>query len=241
MIVEHNDVDINPLFAWSREFKITSKEGNDISVFMRLVGDADINRSRVAALRASADLRRKLKDENSDERMAYIKDIDDIEKDVLIAVIIMFSMRDLSEKAQKNLKIKPPKVPRSDAKTSVHEKYQADLDSYPDRRKAEIRSLIEKEVDKMKESLDKEPKETLYKKYLASMIDEMCEQELLRVFKAWCAYLGSYKSQELSEKLFSSFDDFSNLPSGLKEQFLSEYAKLEINGDDLKKLQRVTQ
>lgn len=239
-IVEHNDVDISPLFSWSREFEVVSN-GRKTPVFMRLLGDADMNRARVAALRKSAELRKKLRDVNSDERLAFIKDIDDIDIESLIAVVIVFSMRELGEKAQTKLKIKAPKAPRSDAKTSVHEKYQLEIDSYPTRRQEELRELINKEVEAMRNQLLKEPKEVVHTKYVASMIEEMCEQELLREFKSQCCYLGSYKNQELTERLFQSYEEFNNLQSNLKQQFLSEYSNMELHGDDLKKLQQVTQ
>jgi hypothetical protein len=236
--VEFNDVNIAPLFSWSREFEVVWDDVS-VPVFMRILGDADMNRARVAALRKSAELRKKLKDTNSDERIAFIKDIDDLEVEQLIAVITVFSMRDLSQKALTKLKIKAPKQPRSDAKTSAHEKYQAEVDSYPDRRQKEIRELLEREVESMKKSLETEPKEVLYKKYVDTMIDEMCEREQLREFKDQCCYYGSYKNVELTDRLFSSFEEFANLPSELKEQFVVEYSKMELHGDDLKKLQRV--
>lgn len=238
-IVEVNDVDLSPLFTWSKEFEVVAN-GTTTPVFMRILGDADMNRARVTALRKSAELRKRLKDLDSDERLAFIKDIDDIEMDTLIAVVTVFSMRELSEKAQKNLKIKAPKAPRSDAKTSAHEKYQAEVDAYPIKRQEELRALITKEVEVMKENLDKLPKEEVYTRYVKSMIDEMCEQELLREFKSQCAYYGSFKDRELTERLFSSYEEFNNLQSNLKQQFLDEYATIELHGDELKKLQPVT-
>ena len=237
--VELNDVDIAPLFVWSKEFEVVWDD-NRVPVFMRILGDADLNRSRVAALRKSAELRRRLKDINSDERLAFIKDIDDLSTDQLTAVIAVFSMRELSEKAQAKMKIKAPKQPRSDAKTSSHERYQAEVDSYPDRRQKELRSLLETEVNSLKKALESETKEFIYGKYVSIMIDEMCEQELLREFKSQCCYYGSFKTEDLSDKLFSSYEEFSNLQTDLKQQFLAEYAKLELNGEELKKLQQVT-
>jgi hypothetical protein len=239
-IIERNDVDINPLFAWSKEFEVTSN-GQVFPVYMRLLGDADMNRARVAALRKSAELRKKLKDLDSDERVAFIKDIDDIPPENLIAVVTVFSMRDLSEKAQSKLKIKPPKQPRSDAKTAGHEKYQELVDSYPARRQAELRELLDKEVAIMRDSLTALGKEEVYRRYVAAMIDEMCEQELLKEFRAQCCYYGCYKNPELTDKLFANFEEFNNLQATLKDQFLAEYQTMELQGDDLKKLQRVTQ
>lgn len=239
-VVEHNDVDISPLFSWSKEFEVVSDTGT-IPVHMRLLGDADMNRARVAALRKSAELRRKLKDVNSDERMAFIKDMDDLQIEQLVAVIVVFGMKDLSEKAQTKLKIRPPKAPRSDAKTSVQEKYQAELDTYPIRRQQEIKELLTKEVEIMKEELMTKDKELLYEKYVSSMIDEMCEQELLREFKSYCCFLGTYKDSDLKIRLFGDYEDFNNLQSSLKSQFINEYSTLELQGEELKKLQRVTQ
>ncbi len=237
-VVELNDVDISPLFNWSKEFELIG-EDKTTSVFMRLVGDADINRARVQALRRSAELRRKLKDIDSDERIAFIKDMDDFDIDTLASMITVFSMRDLTERATSKLTIRPPRQPRSDAKTEKHEKYQQEVDSYPERRQTELRDLLEKEIEESKKSLEKESKDVLYKKYVNAITDELCEQELLSAFRTWCCYLGTYKDKELKERLFSSYEEFSNLDANLKDQFLSEYSSMELYGDNLKKLQRV--
>lgn len=236
--VENSDVDISPLFSWSKEFEVVWGE-TSVPVFMRLLGDADLNRARVAALRKSAELRKKLKDDDSDEKLAFIKDVDELEMEQMIAVITAFSMRDLAEKATAKLKIKAPKPPRSDAKTVMHERYQAEVDSYPERRQKELRSLLEKEVEIIKKVLEQESKEEVYKKYVAIMTDEMCEMELLREFKSQCCYYGTYKNKDLSDRLFSSYEEFNNLQSDLKQQFLVEYSKLELQGSELKKLQQV--
>jgi hypothetical protein len=239
-IVEHNDVDLKPLFAWSKEFKITSATEEPITVYMRVLGDADMGRARVSALRRSAELRKKLRDENSDERYAFIKDIDDLSVELLVSLVIVFSMKEIAEIANSKVKIKLPKSPKSDAKTEEHEKYQADVDSYPVRRKEELRKLMDKEILARKEALEQEPKENLYKKYLVSIIDELCEQELLTAFKEWCCYLGSYKDAELTIRFFDDFNEFANLPSNLKAQFMETYSALELYGEDLKKLRQVT-
>lgn len=238
-IVEHNDVDITPLFSWKKSFEITDGD-RTIPVFMRLLGDADINRARVASLRRSAEMRRKLKDVDSDERLAFIKDIDELSMESLSAVIIVFSMRELTDRATKNLKIRPPKAPRSDAKTEAHEKYQLEIDAYPEKRRTELRKLLEKEVEAMKKDLEIKGKEEVYKLYVKAMIDEMCEQELLKAFKEWNAYLSCYKDENLQERLFSTFDEFANIDPSLKEQFITEYSTIELHGDNLKKLRQVT-
>lgn len=240
-IVERNDVDIKPLFAWSREFEVVfGDEERVTTIYMRILGDADMNKARVSSLRRSAELRRKLKDLNSDERIAYIKDIDELDPDIMVTTIIALSMKDIAKLIEPKVQIKIPKQPRSDASTEEHEKYQAEVDSFPDRRREELAGLIEKEILSRREKLSQEPKESLYKMYIAKLIDEICEQEILLAFREWCAYLGSYKNPELTERLFSSFEEFSNLSPDLKSQFIEEYSSMELYGEELKKLRRVT-
>ncbi len=238
-VVEKNDVDILPLFSWNRKFKLSSGD-TSVDVFMRVLGDADLNRARVMALRRSAELRRKLRDLNSDERMAYIPDIEDMDVEQLVGLITVFSMRDLTKIAKGKLKIKPPKPPKSDAPTEKHEKYQEELDSYPQRLQDELRATLEVEVEKMKKSLEKESKESLYNLFVVKNIEELCELELARVFKELCAFFGSYSDETLKTRLFTNFEDFENMPTSLKSEFVAAYQSLELTGNDLKKLQEVT-
>jgi hypothetical protein len=239
-VIEKNDVNVSPLFSWSKEFEIVGG-GEPVKVYMRVVGDADINKARVSALRRSGELRRKLRDLNSDERIVYIKDIDDIEPEAMISVITVFSMKELAEKAKSEVKVKVPKAPRSDAKTELHEKYQLEVDAFPGKVQQEVRKILEGKIEALKNELSSKDKSFLYKKYEASMIDELCERELMEAFREWTSYLSVYKDEDLRVRFFSSFDEFANLPSEIKDQFIREYTLLELSMDDLKKLQPVTQ
>lgn len=240
--IDRNDVDLSPLFSWSKKFDVVTKENEVLmSVYMRLLGDADLNRTRVFALRNSAEMRRKLRDENSDERLAYIPQMDQMNEEQLVNIILVLSMRDITKEIAKNIKVKVPKTPRSDATTEVQEKYQADVDAYDAKRQKEVKKTLEKELERKRESLLSLKKEELYSKYFILMIDELCEQEVMRSFKEYSAYLGSYKDEDLRERLFATYEEFSNIPSDLKAQFMTAYQSLEYSGDDLKKSLQATQ
>ena len=246
MTVEKNDVDLSPLFSWSKKFEIVNEDnekGDEVHmpVYMRLLGDADLNRTRVFALRNSAEMRRKLKDENSDERLAYIPQMDQMTEEQLTNIILVLSMRDTTKEVTKNLKIKQPKIPRSDASTEVQEKYQAEVDAYDGKRQKEIKKSLEKALEEKRLTLLEKSKESLYSIYVSFMINELCEQEVMRSFREYSAYFGAYKDENLKEKLFSSYDEFANLPSELKSQFMNAYQSLEMVGDDLKKSLQATQ
>ena len=85
-VVEKSDVDISTLFNWGRVFEVINPKDQSVSsiVYMKLLGDADLGRARVYAIRKSAEMRRKLKDENSDERIAWVRSIDEVETEDLI-------------------------------------------------------------------------------------------------------------------------------------------------------------
>jgi hypothetical protein len=240
--IEHNDVDIKPLLSWKRKFEITSATGEVITtVYMRLVGDADMNRARVAALRNSAELRKKLRNHESDEYIAFTPDMDELIEEQLINLVVVFSMRGLTSEAIKKLKLQVPRQPKSDAGTEAFEQYQKELDEFPEKRNVELKKILERFVVKQKKELSTMDKKTLYDKYIRVMSNELCEQELIKTFKEQVTYYGSFKDEELKIKFFDSFEDFQNLDPYLKSQFISTYSELEMTSDDLKKLRGAMQ
>jgi len=148
-IAERSDVDISKLFAWSKKFQVETEDEEVLGEFyIRILGDADNSRARIFSLRRSAELRSKLRDVNSDNYIVAFSDINNLEKDRLIKLITIFSLRDVSQRAMREVKVPLPKQPKSDAKTELLEKYQADVDLYPERRESAIREFIEKESKK---------------------------------------------------------------------------------------------
>lgn len=241
MEIEKNDVDISRLFTWGRAYEVVNSDGKtEAVVYMRLLGDADINRARVHALRKSADLRRKLMDVNSDEHISFIKPIDAMEVEDLYNLITVFSMRQITNDCYKNVQIKRPTPPKSNASLAKMEKYQKEVDDYPKLFKAAVEKQMQAEVAKLKKSLESESKETLYKKYISTLIEELCEQEALNAYRNMEIFLGCYKDDEYKERFFPSFDEYDNLDTQIKNDFRAAYERLDIKMDELKKLREAT-
>lgn len=239
---EKNDVDISKLFNWGRVFVLENSEGQEEAlVYMRLLGDADVNRARVYALRKSAELRKELSDTNSDMRWATIKQMDAMEMDDIVNYILIFSMREIQNAALKQVDVPFPKPPKANATLAKLEKYQKEVDDYPEKRAAEVNKFMQKEVEKLKNFLSAEPKETLYKRYVNTLIDEFCEREALRAYTDMEVYLGCYRDDEYKERFFEDFESFDNLPEQQKTEFKTAFSKLNIGMDDLKKLREATQ
>jgi hypothetical protein len=240
--IEKNDIDISTLFKWKTEYTIIDNNNQDVTkVFLRLVGDAELNRSRVYALRKSSELRKKLHDPNSDENIAYIPDIEFIDISNLVEGIILQWTRQYAQEAVKNIKMNLPTEPDSSATLEQQEEYQKQVDEWPNKRETVIREYIEKKMEEKRNEVKILPKEVLYNEYFKLLVNNICEDEMLRTYRDMCTYFGLYKDENCTEKLFQSFEEFNNLSSSIKAQLLGAYMSLEIDGEDLKKLQEVTQ
>jgi len=236
MDVERNEVEISKLFNWGKVFELVGNDDTTTLVYMRILGDADINKARVYALRKSAELRKALKNTDSDEYMISVKDFDDLTVDNLVNLVIVFSTREITQNMWKTVKIKSPKPPKSDASLEELEKYQKDIDEFPKKREKAIQDAMEKELKVLDKSLRAKTKEELYKQYLSSLVNELCEQRVLQSFKEISTYLGCYKDDEYKDRFFESLDEFLNLETEQKLEFMRTYQMLEVGTEEIKKL-----
>lgn len=241
MEVEKNDVDINKLFSWGKKFVLDIGEGQEVAVYMRLLGDADVNRARVYALRKSAELRKELSDKDSDIRWATIRQEDAMELEDISNYIIVFSMREITNNAVREVDIPVPKPPKSNSSLAKMEKYQKEIDEYPAKRQDAVNQFIQKEVDKLKKFLMKEDKSALYRKYVNTLIDEFCEREAIKAYSDMECFLGCYADENYKEKFFKDFETFDNIDEQQKEVFKTAYSKIGIGITELKKLREATQ
>jgi hypothetical protein len=237
MQVEKNDVNINRLFYFGNKFEINYTKGKKkLTAFIRLVGDAELNRSRTYAIRRSAELRAKLKDKNSDESVAYIASKDVAEKDTMITTVLAISYQTYTREALREAEVPPvPTEPSSDSTLEQQEEYQKQVDAYPVQRNAIISEYVEKKLNAERERLNSISDSDLYDYYQKLVIADICEQEMYKIFREQCAYYGSYVDEKYTTPLFSSFAEFDNLPTDVKAQFVENYSTLDLSSDELKK------
>lgn len=233
---ERNDVNISVLFKWGKKVDIYDVNNNVmLSCYLRLVGDADMNRARTFALRRSAELRKKLHNEDSDERIAYLAEKGSVSKEELVRYVLILENKSFVEEAYSTVKIEYPKEPATGASLEEQEEYQKQVDGFRDNvnkqveakvlelAKAEETKLLALKVDK------------LYERYEQLAINDLCETEMLNAFRDACVTAGSYKDENYKTKLFESTSQFQELPNDIKKQFEAEYDSLEINMEALKK------
>ncbi len=232
--IDKNDVDISRLFQWKRKINIEFK-GKTLHAYLRIIGDADTNRARVFALRKSAEMRKLLRDENSDERLAFLPESGVTQTDELIQGLLVLHTKEAGDEAVRSLKYNLPTEPKSDAKLEEHEDYQKKVDDFPKWREDAIKEFIVDRVKQYEEELLKKPYDEIYEEYIRSLIEQLCELEMLTRYREMCVFYATYKDEELTEKVFTSFEVLENLPKDVKDQLVEEYNTLEISGEDLKK------
>ena len=240
--VEVNDVDISRLFNWGRVFEVVNPVTKEVEalVYMRLLGDADVNRARVYALRKVGELNRKLSDPESDESYALIKSKDEVDKEDLINYIIAYSMRGIINRAYKEVTVKKPVEPKSNASVSKMAKYQAEVDAYPEKYGEAISKFLKKETEKLKADLGNSNKDELYKEYKKTLVEEFGEMEAMRAYNDMEIYLGCYKDDSYTTKFFDNFEQYDNLDSAVKQEFRAAYNSLQMGMEELKKLREAT-
>lgn len=237
MQVEKNDVDLSKLFYFGKEFSIKGKNGKALlTAYIRLVGDAELNRARTFAIRRSAELRARLKSSDTDESIAYIPSKEVAEKDLLVSTILTISYQSYTREALREAQLPPiPVEPSSDASLERQEEYQKEIDSYQFRRNTVISEYVEAKLSAERERVLKLSDSDIYDYYKKLVIADICEQEMYKIFREQCAYYGSYKDKNYTTPLFTSYAQFENLPPEVKEQFLVNYASVDISSEDLKK------
>ncbi len=240
---ERNDVKIERLFNWGNKFSITDIYGNSLTdAFIRLVGDAEINKARTFAIRKSAELRKKLKDENSDERVAFISTIyDNEDPDEIIETTLLLFMRKFYQEAYREVRIPLPKEPKAEASLEEIEEHQKAVDEYDEKRNEVINQYVADRMIEKRTELSSMLLDHVRKIYEKEMVNELCEREMINKFKDCCTYFGSYSDPNFTVRTFASFDEFDNVPTEIKQQYLEHYNTLEINVDELKKSLEATQ
>jgi hypothetical protein len=238
---EKNDVEISKLFTWGKEAIIVDSDDKEVlKYYIRILGDADLGRSRVYALRKSAELRKKLNDLETDERIGFIIDETSVGKEQLVQIILTIRVKDFTSDVQKEINIPFPREPKSDAPLKVQEEYQQAIDSFPSRVQEAIHAEVTKRMENEQKRLMAFTKKELYDMYVDFTINDICEREMFSKFKNHCILLGCYKDSEYKEKLFKDMDEILALPEPIKNQFIDEYSGLEMSMDFLRQSPEVT-
>ncbi len=238
--IEKNDVDISKLFKWGQSMTLATPKGN-VTIWLKILGDADTNRARIYALRRSTEMRAKLLDLDSDERIALIPVLDISNKTKVVELLLTLLVKEIAAEADKNVKIVYPKEPTSSASLEEQEKHQAVIDDFPTYVTNLTKKAINKEVVKERKRLNKLSKKELEELYIETSVSNICEGEMYNAFQNKAVSMSCFQDDNYIVPMFSDFNDFLDLPTEVKNQIVDFYATLAIDVDTLKKSPEVMQ
>lgn len=233
--IDEFDVDISKLWKWNKEVVI--KDGDEVlfKAYLRVPGDADINRARVYALRESAKLRKAISDKSNEERWAYLLPKELISEAELIDFVKALLLRDELRNIDKEVDIPIPKKPDEDAPLEEHEKYQEEVDNWVFKRLEKIREVTERKSQEIENYVKSLSFDELYGIYEVKSIDLYCENLVGTLFIDQCIYYGLFKDPKFTKKVFNSFEEFLNIPTYAKEELRKIYNDLSLSAEELKK------
>lgn len=235
-------MDLNQLFKWKGELVIKDKKGEPVIVrkhpltlYQRVLGDADLTTVRKKALKASRKLRRELLDLNSDAHLAMIPEYETMDDTILRNAVILSEALEIRRLAIDT--VQEPKEPReltTGASLEEQEDYEEALEKYRDDLNTAINERSTEIMQHRSEELTELDRDALVEAYTKGMSNALCRTEMVNVYNSWCAYLGTFSDKATTKRAFKSYQEFDNVAPELKGQVISGYLQLEVEGNDLK-------
>lgn len=227
---------IEELFRWRGKVEIKDNEGNVVeTLYQRVVGDADIQRARLAALKASKLKRRALKDKTSDDALIDLPFEDDYTHEELVTLIIFSKYSTFRQNAEFNIEEKKVKEPKSEATLEEQEEYITKVEEAKKEYEEKVNNRIKEQGEKLEAELKEKTVEELFDMYMKEHIDIICRLEMIKVFDEYATFFGTYGDEKFKERRFTTIEAFRDLSPRVKNQLLQNYKDLEMNLSDVKK------
>ena len=239
--LEKNDIDISKLFNYTQEV-VVEGNGKTVTFYQKVVGDADVNRARVYALRESNKLRENLRNPDWEDRIGYITDLSGESKASVVEFIINLERGELTRKAFTQAKdtMKLPVAPPSGASLEKQEEYQKEIDNHFDNI-AEIASpILSKLISEKTKKYSEISIEALRDTYEVVAITLLTDNLFMTSFQEMTTFLGTFADAEHITLAYASIKELQNELTSLKKLLLEEYSNLDLSSTDLKKLPGAT-
>lgn len=231
-------MDISKLFKWKSTYVIKDSnkqplldlEGNIITVYLRVIGDNDLDRAKKYSLRQS----RKLRSEYRQDPQQVLPDFYEYSNDQLATLIILNEATDVYKQAEKDTEIKYPHQ-KETVFLEDAEEYEAQMSEYFDLLLEKIEENAKKALEVRYEYYRKMDTNVLTERAQHTYINKIIEGDMAKIYNDAILFYAVYTDEEYKEKAFSSVEDVRNSSPSLKEQLYKEYTKLVLKDTELKK------
>lgn len=197
-----------------------------ITVYMRVLSDWETRQRTEAAIVASAQKRRELRDPESIAHATYIESIKWASEDDLRNTILALERRNITREAFDETEV--PYIPFPDdasleeRQDVVDRREEAEKDSDKRRQKT-----IDAKVKSLSKALAKRKKAYLVKRCQTAQIDAQSVVTYVDEFNRQTLFHSCFKDEARKERLFESPDDANALPSLIYDKLLAEYTTID--------------
>jgi hypothetical protein len=203
-------------------------------VYQRVLNEREVEKARLSALRATREMRLRLRDEESDESAAVQENLLQLDKEHKIAVIMLEEMPSIYDKARQNMDVKLPKPPGTAAKLEEVEEYEAALDEYNDKVTSAVTTLADGYSKELRQHLEKLPDEELDVRVTKAMENQICINFMSERFNEEIVWRATFHDAAHKKPFFTDYDEYENLALEVREQLERGYKDLQMHRGELK-------
>lgn len=215
-------------------------EGNPVVVYIRLIGDQDLEDSYKIARAYSADYRAKLRDTESLEYKERVTPV--FETDERQCLDIIKAARTSNVEAEARANIERPNLPElaefsqdGDAPTlEEQEKFDAEIARIEQEYETAVLEYRQTREAIVEDELKDKPLEELRKLAALDIITVLTLPIFFNELMDQKVYRGAFVDKTYREKAFDTVEEFKNADAFIKDQLITKYLQLEVNPDEIK-------
>lgn len=231
-------MDIAGLFKWSTVYFIKNEKGkiikdesdNPIKVYIRIIGDNDLDECNKYSLKVSREMREQYKDNIKE----LIPDFKELSKDELIGLIVLNEADIIYKQANRDVEISYPKEPK-DLTLSESERYEQEKNEYFDKLQEAVLNKVNELIVAQKEYYKKYNKTELMSIAKKTYFEKILKNEMTKAYNDAILYYAIYNDDKFEEKTFESIEQIRNASTLLKNQLNVAYQQLHLKDIELKK------
>lgn len=233
-------VSIKELFTYKKDVEIKNRSGEKATIWVKLMGESDLNESYRLARVASSKKRELLRDPESVDYQDEIAPLSELTREELEQMILgakknrfiaeSFVKVDREELPEIDEVSSTPDAPTLEEQEILDKKFEEQKDDYEKRLDQYVEDRLAEVIALLKEKTDEE----VIKEAQDEMVNILPLQTFFFELNAQKGFRGTYEDKECKKRIFDNVDDYKSANDALKKQVLDAYTQLEIGADDIK-------
>ncbi len=238
---------IADLLRWRGSVELKDAEGKPIlyekkpvTVYVRVIGDQDLQNAYKVARVNSAEARKKLRDETSLEFKDQVEPIRDATKEDCVELILTAREQSFGSDAYANterpdlVKIEEIATDPDSPTLEEQEKLDAENARVENEFQTALKEYIETKKKEIKAELETLDIEELRKQAELEVSNITSLGLFLQTVQDYKMVYACYNDKTYRERSFETIEEWRETPTVIKEQLLELYSKLELGSEDIK-------